>query len=50
MLSTLGDLMRFFWGRRKLWMIPMAVMMVLLAVLQVIGNSPVFAPFIYALF
>lgn len=49
MVNTLRELVLFFWRRKKFWVIPLVVMMVLLGVLQFLQGSA-FAPFIYALF
>jgi hypothetical protein len=49
MIETLRELLRFFWVRKKLWLIPLVVMMVLLGALQIFQSSAI-APFIYALF
>ena len=49
-LSVLGEFWRFLRVRKKYWLAPIVVVLVLLGLLVVsVGGSPL-APFIYALF
>ena len=50
MLSILRELWAFLRIRKKYWLIPMLVMMVLLGGLLVLSKGSVVAPFIYTLF
>lgn len=46
--------LREFWGylraRRKFWLLPLMVVLVLLGLLLVVGGSTLVGPFIYTLF
>jgi hypothetical protein len=48
-MGIVGELMRFLWGRKLWWMIPMIVALLLFGLLLVLGSSGA-APFIYTLF
>lgn len=50
MLELLKDLWAFMNERKKLWMAPLIVVMVLLGVLIVLAQGSAVAPFIYTLF
>ncbi|MEL7044678.1 MAG: DUF5989 family protein [Pseudomonadota bacterium] len=50
MLDLLRDLWRFMRERKKLWMAPIILVMVLLGGLLVFTQGSVIAPFIYTLF
>ena len=50
MLDFLRDLWMFMRERKKLWMAPIIVVMVLLGMLVVLAEGSAVAPFIYALF
>ena len=50
MLSILRELWMFLRIRKKYWLIPMLLMMVLLGGLIVLSKGSVVAPFIYTLF
>lgn len=47
--STLADLWRFLAERRKLWLVPLLVILLVLALVLTIGAT-VLGPFIYTLF
>ncbi len=49
-LSIFGDLWEFMRVRKKWWLAPILVTMVLLSVLIVVTQGSAVAPFIYALF
>lgn len=49
-LEIAGELLRFFWKRKLWWMTPMIVVLLLVGVLLVLGQSSPIAPFIYTLF
>ncbi len=50
MLELLKDLWEFMRERKKLWMAPIIVLMVLLGALIVFAQGSAVAPFIYTLF
>ena len=50
MLELLQDLWLFMRARRKFWMAPMIVMLVLLGGLLLLAEGSAVAPFIYTLF
>jgi competence protein ComGC len=49
-MEFLRDLFLFMKERKKFWLVPMIVVLLLLGILLVIGGSSAFAPFIYTLF
>jgi hypothetical protein len=49
-LSIFGELWRFMRVRKKYWLGPIMMMLVLLALLIVFTQGSALAPFIYALF
>jgi hypothetical protein len=48
------DLLREFWGflkyRKKLWLLPIILLMLLLSALMILTQSSAVAPFIYTIF
>lgn len=50
MLELLRDLWGFMKARRKFWLAPIIILLVLLGALLVLGQGSVVAPFIYTLF
>ena len=50
MLDLLKDLFAFMRERKKFWLVPIMVAMVLLGVLIVFVQGSALAPFIYAIF
>jgi hypothetical protein len=50
MLDLLKDLWAFMRVRKKFWLAPIIVMMVLLGALLVLAQGSAIAPFIYTLF
>ena len=50
MLSMLVEVMAFAKARKKLWLLPIIVMMVLVGALLVVTQSTAVSTFIYALF
>ncbi len=50
MLDLLKDLAGFMAERKKFWLAPIIVIMVLLGALLVLGQGSAVAPFIYTLF
>lgn len=49
-MSFLSELFAFLKARKKFWLLPIIVMMLLLGVLVVFGQGSAIAPFIYTLF
>lgn len=49
-LSIFGEFMSFLKERKKYWLMPIVVMLVLLSALIVMTQGSAVAPFIYALF
>lgn len=49
-LTTVGELFRFFWSRKLGWLIPMLAVLLLFGVLIVLGSVGGIGPFIYTLF
>ena len=50
MLELLGDLWLFMRERKKFWMAPIIIVLVLLGALIVLAQGSAVAPFIYTLF
>lgn len=50
MLSFIRDFFAFLRSRKKVWMVPLAVMMLLLGALLILAQGSAIAPFIYTLF
>jgi hypothetical protein len=49
-MSFLAEIWRFLRARRKSWLVPILVVLVLFGVLIVVGEGSALAPFIYTLF
>ncbi len=49
-MEFLADLWKFMKQRKKFWLLPVIIVLLLLGVLLVIGTSGALAPFIYTLF
>jgi len=45
-----GELISFFWGHKRWWLLPMLLTLFLLGALIVLAQSSAIAPFIYTLF
>lgn len=50
MLELLRDLWGFMRERKKFWLLPVLLVLLLLSGLIAIGSNPAVAPFIYTLF
>jgi Family of unknown function (DUF5989) len=48
--GIVGDLFSFFWDRKRWWMVPMVLVLVLSGLLLILAQSGAIAPFIYTLF
>lgn len=49
-LSALREIGEFFWVRKKFWLLPIVVFLVLFGMFAVLTQGSALAPFIYALF
>jgi hypothetical protein len=49
-MGFLVELFQFFKSRRKLWLLPVVVVMLVLGGLLILAQGSVVAPFIYTLF
>jgi Family of unknown function (DUF5989) len=49
-MSFVAELTRFLMARKKFWLAPIVVMMVLFGGLLVLASSSAIAPFIYTIF
>lgn len=49
-MEFLKDLLAFIMKRKKFWIIPIILVILLVAILIFISSSPAVAPFIYTLF
>ncbi len=49
-METLKDIYKFLMARKKYWLFPIVLVLLLLGVLIVIGGGSSVAPFIYTLF
>lgn len=49
-MSFLSELWSFLRKRKKLWLLPMIIVMVLLGALLIFAQTSILAPFIYTLF
>lgn len=49
-MESLKDIFKFLMGRRKFWLAPVVIILVILGILLVIGGGSAIAPFIYTLF
>ena len=49
-MSFLAELWRYMRARKKYWLLPILMVMVLLGALIVLGQGSAVAPFIYTLF
>ena len=49
-MSFIAELWRFLRVRKKLWLLPLVVMMLVLGGLLLLAQGSVIAPFIYTLF
>lgn len=50
MLSLLKEFLEFLMQRKKFWLIPIVILLVLLSILLVITQGSALSPFIYTLF
>jgi hypothetical protein len=49
-MSFLKELWAFLKVRKKLWLVPMLIVMAILGALVIVGSNSAVAPFIYTLF
>ena len=49
-MDFVRELWRFMWSRKKFWLFPIVIMLVLLGTLLVLTQGSAIAPFIYTIF
>jgi len=49
-MSFLGEFWRFLRVRKKFWLLPLLVMLILFGALMILAETTALAPFIYTLF
>ena len=49
-MSLLKELISFLLARKKLWLLPIILVMIIMGGLLVLAQGSVFAPFVYTLF
>lgn len=49
-LAVVKELFRFMITRKKFWLLPIIILLLLLGLILIFGESSVLAPFIYTLF
>ncbi|WP_299763677.1 DUF5989 family protein [uncultured Dokdonia sp.] len=49
-MDTLKDLWLFMKERKKFWLLPIIIVLLVLGILIVLGGSSALAPFVYSLF
>lgn len=49
-LGVAGEVLVFLWSRKRWWLIPMVVALLLFAIVMVFATASGVAPFIYTLF
>lgn len=50
MFEFLSDLVNYLKERKKIWLAPVIILLILIGAILVIGSSSALAPFIYTLF
>jgi Family of unknown function (DUF5989) len=50
MISFIGEMWAFLKSRKKLWLLPIIIVMVILGALLIVAQGSIMAPFIYTLF
>ncbi|MDP2174584.1 MAG: DUF5989 family protein [Bacteroidota bacterium] len=50
MLDFIKDLINYFKERKKVWLAPVIILLLIIGAIIVIGSSSALAPFIYTLF
>jgi len=50
MRETLREILRYFFAKKRRWLLPIVMFLLALGALLVAGANSVFAPFIYTLF
>jgi uncharacterized protein DUF5989 len=49
-MGFVRELARFMWGRKKFWLFPMVLILLIVGTLLVLSEGSAVAPFIYTLF
>ena len=50
MIRILGDLFGYAAANKKMWLLPLMLVLILIGSLLIVAQNSVFAPFIYTLF
>ena len=50
MAEFLKDLWKYFKNRKKYWLLPIVIILLVLGIFIILGGNAVVAPFIYSLF
>jgi competence protein ComGC len=50
MMEFLYDMWKYFKARKKFWLLPLVIVLLLLGILLIVGGNSALAPFIYTLF
>ena len=49
-MSTIIELFKFLWIRKKIWLFPVIIILIIFGMLIVFSQGSVLAPFIYTIF
>jgi hypothetical protein len=49
-MDFLKDIWRFLLARKKWWLVPLIIVLIILGALVILGSTSAIAPFIYTLF
>jgi drug/metabolite transporter superfamily protein YnfA len=49
-MSIFGEFLAFLWKKKLWWLIPMAIILIIVGLLLIFAQSSSLAPFIYTLF
>jgi hypothetical protein len=49
-LGVAGELLRFLWARKRWWLLPMVILLLVFGLLLIFASASGLAPFIYTLF
>ena len=49
-MEGLKDILRFLKARKKMWLMPLVLALLVIAILVIAGAGSAFAPFVYSLF
>ena len=49
-LASVGELMRFLWKRKKWWLFPIVIALLILGTLLTLAQTSALGPFMYTIF